>query len=62
MAWYHTGTFNNIPASGNAINLPFIMIFEVENDELVKQWIEMDSMAMMMQMGAMAMPEAAAAN
>jgi len=58
----HTGTFNNIPASGKTIHLPFIMIIEVANDEMVNQWIELDSMTMMMQMGVMPMPEAAAAN
>ncbi|MEO8149881.1 MAG: ester cyclase [Bacteroidia bacterium] len=54
----HTGTFNNIPASGKSINLPFIMIIEVENNEMRNQWIELDSMTMMMQMGAMPTPEA----
>src|SRR6185503_12187399 len=52
----HTGTFNNIPASGKKIRLPFMMIFEVENDEVVNQWIEMDSMTMLVQMGAMPSP------
>jgi len=58
----HTGTFNNIPASGKNIHLPFIMIMEVENNEIANQWIELDSMTMMMQMGAIPTPEAAAAN
>lgn len=52
----HTGPFNNIPASGKNIHLPFISIIEVENSEMVNQWIELDSMTMMMQLGAIPAP------
>ena len=48
----HTGEFNGIPASGKPVRLSFIMIFEVQNNELVNQWIEMDGMNFMMQIGA----------
>src|SRR5689334_23144822 len=33
----HTGTFNGIPASGKSVNLSFITIVEVENNEMVNQ-------------------------
>src|SRR6185503_17578418 len=52
----HTGTFNNIPASGKTIRLPFIFMIEFENNEMINQYIELDSMTMMMQMGAMPAP------
>jgi len=49
----HTGDFNGIPASGKPVRLSYIMIFEVSGQELVNQWIEMDGMNFMMQIGAM---------
>lgn len=55
----HTGEFNNIPASGKDIHLPFIMIIEIENNEMLNHWIELDSMSMMMQMGAIPTPTGA---
>jgi len=35
------------------------MIIEVENEEMINHWIEMDSMSMMIQLGAMPAPSAA---
>jgi predicted ester cyclase len=55
----HTGTFNNIPPSGKTIHWPFILIAEVENGEMVNQWMEMDSMSMLIQVGAMPAPQMA---
>jgi steroid delta-isomerase-like uncharacterized protein len=54
----HTGLFNNIPASGKTVRLPFIMIVEVENGEMINHWVEMDSMSFMMQLGAIPSPAA----
>ena len=48
----HTGEFNGIPASGKQVKLPFIVIGEIEDNELRTQWIEMDSMTLLTQMGA----------
>jgi steroid delta-isomerase-like uncharacterized protein len=60
-AWHgtHTDTFNGIPASGKTVHFTFIQIFEIENDALKNQWVELDSMSMMKQLGIM--PEAARA-
>jgi len=54
----HTGTFNNIPPSGKTIHWPFILIAEVDNGEMINQWMELDSMTMLMQVGAMQAPAA----
>jgi len=55
----HTGEFNKIPPSGNNVHLSFIMIIEVEDEEMINHWIELDSMSMMIQLGAMQAPSAA---
>lgn len=55
----HTGTFNGIPASGKKVHLTFIQIFEIENDALKNQWVEIDGMSLMMQIGAIQMPASA---
>lgn len=52
----HTGSFNGIPASGKTVHLTFIMILEVENNEIKNQWVELDSMSLMIQIGAMPSP------
>lgn len=49
----HTGDFNGIPATGNQVDLSFITIVEVENGTMARQWIEMDGMSLMKQVGAM---------
>jgi hypothetical protein len=32
------------------------MILEVENDEIKNQWVELDGMSLMMEIGAMPLP------
>ena len=49
----HTGTFNNIPASGKTIHWPFILIAEIDKGEMINQWMELDTMSMLVQVGAM---------
>jgi len=55
----HTADFNGIPASNNAVRLPFIIIADIENGEMVNQWLEMDFLTLMTQIGAIHMQEAA---
>ena len=52
----HTGTFNGIAPTNKNVHLPFITICEIENNEIKNQWVEMDSMSLMMQLGAMPEP------
>jgi len=52
----HSGSFNNIPASGKTVRLSFICIIEIENNEMLNQWIELDSMVLMMQIGVIPIP------
>jgi len=53
----HSAAFNNIPASGKTVRLSFICIIEIENNEMLNQWIELDSMVLMMQIGAIPSPQ-----
>ena len=50
----HTGTFNGIEPTGKKVKLSFITICEIENEEILNQWVEMDALSLMMQIGAMA--------
>ena len=55
----HTGTFNEIPASGNDINFAFTNIFRFENDQIVEERAIIDSLSLMTQMGAIPAPNPA---
>jgi predicted ester cyclase len=48
----HTGTFNGIPATGKAVNFTFVDIFQIENGKVTKEHLEMNPMAIMIQIGA----------
>jgi predicted ester cyclase len=52
----HTSTFNGIAPTNKKVQLTFITICEIENNEIKNQWVEMDSMSLMMQLGAMPEP------
>jgi predicted ester cyclase len=52
----HTGTFNGIAPTGKNVALTFIAIIEIENNEMKNQWVEMDAMSLMMQLGAVPAP------
>jgi steroid delta-isomerase-like uncharacterized protein len=46
------GEFNGIPASGKTVRSPFISIFEIDNGEIINQWLQFDLMSFTGQMGA----------
>ena len=52
----HTGNFNGIAATGKNVALTFIAIIEIENNEMKHQWVEMNAMSLMMQLGAVPAP------
>ncbi len=52
----HTANFNGIAATNNKVQLTFITICEIENNEVKNQWVEMDGMSLMMQLGAIPEP------
>lgn len=49
----HTGTFMGLPPSGRTYSVPEIHIFRVRDGKVVEHWREMDTMALMRQLGAL---------
>ncbi|OLY94124.1 conserved hypothetical protein, steroid delta-isomerase-related [Cnuella takakiae] len=57
----HTGNFNGIPASGRTVEVPFMMMYHIEDGKIVQHWLFADTMDLLTQMGMMKRPEAQAA-
>ena len=53
----HNGDFMGIPATGRKIDVPFIDWWRLENGKAVENWVQMDMMRMMQQLGMMPEPE-----
>ena len=49
----HKNTFMDIPATGKRIELPLMIIYEIENGKIVNNWMSFDRMAFMEQLGVM---------
>ncbi len=54
----HRGDFMGVPATGNSVAVPYIDIWRVEDGRLVENWVQMDMMGLMQQIGAIPAPEA----
>ena len=55
----HTGTFNGIPATGKSIRASWIDISEFDsNGKVLNEWVEIDSVGMMQQLGVIPAPPA----
>lgn len=48
----HTGEFEGIPATGNSVRFSFADFFQIENGQLTNEYLEMNPMAIMQQIGA----------
>lgn len=59
-AGYWTGTnegsLMGMPATGAKINIPFIDLWRFENGKAVENWVQMDNVALMQQLGHMPQP------
>ena len=55
----HTGTFNEIPASGNDIDFGWTNIFRFENGKITEERAIIDSLSLMTQLGAIPAPNPA---
>lgn len=53
----HQGPFGDIPASGNPIEVPFVMITTLQGGRVSEEWEIFDTLAFMTQLGAVSMPE-----
>lgn len=49
----HEGNLMNIPPTGKAVNVPFIAIYQIKDEKIVKSWLVTDRMVMMEQLGLM---------
>jgi predicted ester cyclase len=47
----HAGMFNGIPPTGKTVTLPFLMMYQVENEKIVQHWLEADTMSLLTQLG-----------
>jgi predicted ester cyclase len=52
----HQGEFQGIPATGKAIKAGYIDIWRGENGKLVENWVQLDIMALLQQLGAIPAP------
>lgn len=55
----HLGEFNGIPATGKEVKVSYSDIWRLENGCLVENWVQMDMMGLLQQLGVIPMPEAA---
>lgn len=49
----HQGNFMGIPATGKKVNIGFMDIWKIENGKAVANWVQMDNLAIMQQLGVM---------
>jgi predicted ester cyclase len=47
----YAGGFMNIPATGQQVAMPGIIIYRIADGKIVEHWMEVDSMALMQQLG-----------
>jgi steroid delta-isomerase-like uncharacterized protein len=55
----HQGEFNGIPATGKQVKVSYIDLWRVENGKAVENWVQMDMIGLMQQLGVIPAPEAA---
>jgi steroid delta-isomerase-like uncharacterized protein len=47
----HQGDFMGIPATGKQVSVPFIDIWRADGDRMVENWVQMDMLGLMQQLG-----------
>ena len=55
----HQGEFNGIPATGKQVKVSYIDLWRLENGKAVDNWVQMDMIGLMQQLGVMPTPEGA---
>ncbi|MBK8905383.1 MAG: ester cyclase [Anaerolineaceae bacterium] len=48
----HLGVFNGIPATGKEVKVPYLDIWRLENGTAVENWVQLDLLGMLQQIGA----------
>ena len=52
----HKGEFNGIPATGKKINVSYIDLWRIENGKAVENWVQLDMVGLLQQLGVMPAP------
>jgi steroid delta-isomerase-like uncharacterized protein len=52
----HNGSFMGIPATGKNVEVNYIDIWRFENDKAVENWVQMDILGLMVQLGVVPSP------
>jgi predicted ester cyclase len=55
----HQGEFNGIPATGKQVKVSYIDLWRIENGKAIENWVQMDMLGLMQQLGVIPAPEAA---
>ncbi len=50
----HQGAFMGIPATGRQVDVPGIIIYRLADNKIVEHWMQIDSAALMQQLGVQA--------
>jgi len=53
----HKGAFGDISASGNPIEVPWVMITKLKDGRIAEEWEIFDTLTFMTQLGALSVPE-----
>jgi predicted ester cyclase len=56
MTGTHAGPFMNVPPTGNAIKVGYIDIWRIENGQALENWVQMDMLGLLQQLGAIPTP------
>jgi steroid delta-isomerase-like uncharacterized protein len=52
----HKGDFNGIPATGKTVKASYVDMWRVENGKAVENWVQMDMIGLLQQLGVMPAP------
>ena len=55
----HQGDFNGIPPTGKSIKVTYIDLWRLENGKAAENWVQMDMMGILQQLGVVPAPAAA---
>jgi predicted ester cyclase len=52
----HKGDFQGIPPTGKQIKVKYIDVWRITNGKMVENWVQMDQLGLMQQLGVIPMP------
>jgi len=55
----HKGDFNGIPPTGKSIKVAYVDLWRLENGKAAENWVQMDMMGLVQQLGVAPAPQAA---